>query len=110
MSPVLALDCEMCESTDPVTSDRNPKTLIRISVVDGLDPARVLLDSLVQPAWPITDMRTSIHGITEESLAQAPPFSLRHAQAAVTKICTNATVLVGHSLFNDLLALKFAHR
>ena len=48
---VLAIDCEMCVSEDPLTGVRNSKELVRLSVVGGLKGDTVLLDSLVRPAW-----------------------------------------------------------
>jgi hypothetical protein len=100
----------MCETEDPLTHTRDGNTLLRVSVVDGLDVTRVLLDALVQPVWPVTELRTNVHGITASMLSQAPPFTLRHAQAAVLNLCTSATILVGQSLCNDLSALKLSHR
>jgi RNA exonuclease 1 len=70
---------------------------------------QVLIDSLIAPGLPITDTRAHIHGITEQQLATAT-WTLRHAQAALLKICSDRTVLVGHSLHKDLRALKFNHR
>ena len=108
--PILAIDCEMCESQDPLTNLKDNKTLIRVSVVNGLDPTHVLLDALVQPSLPITDMKSDIHGITADMLTQAPVYTLRHAQAAILQLCTNSTVLVGQSLNNDLQALRLNHK
>lgn len=56
----------------------------------------------VKPALPVVDMVTQIHGISAESL-EGVSFSLRHAQAALLKLCTPDTILVGHALHNDLL-------
>jgi len=36
-------------------------------------------------------------------------FTLRHAQAILLKICTDQTIIIGHSVHNDLKALKFEH-
>ena len=98
---VLAIDCEMCVSEDPLTGDRNAKELVRISVVGGAKGDTVVLDSLVQPAWPVVDMVTQVHGIKQEQLAGVT-FTLRHAQAAMRKLVTKDTILVGHALNNDL--------
>ena len=57
----------------------------------------------------IKDMRTQIHGITEDMLRDVK-FTLRHAQAFLMKIVSERTILLGHGLFNDLKALKFDHR
>ena len=105
----MAIDCEMCETEDPLTGAKDSNSLIRLSVVNGLNASEVLLDVLVQPTLPITDLKTNIHGITAEKLTQAAGYTLRHAQAALMGLCTSSTVLVGQSLFNDLIALHFNH-
>lgn len=106
---VLSMDCEMCECTDPVTGEKCDNALIRFSVVDCTNNGQVLIDALVAPGLPITDARTHIHGITEEQLSTVT-WTLRHAQAALLKLCSDRTVFVGHSLHKDLRALKFSHR
>jgi RNA exonuclease 1 len=53
-------------------------------------------------------MVTQIHGIGEKHL-KGVTFTLRHAQAAMLKLCDSNTILVGHALNNDLQSLKFAH-
>jgi RNA exonuclease 1 len=103
------MDCEMCETTDPVTGIKVDNALVRFSVVDCTDNGNVLIDALVAPGLPITDARTHIHGITEQQLAGVT-WTLRHAQAALLNLCSEHTVFVGHSLHKDLRALKFNHR
>mmetsp|Transcript_34236 Transcript_34236/g.69993 ORF Transcript_34236/g.69993 Transcript_34236/m.69993 type:complete len:739 (-) Transcript_34236:108-2324(-) len=105
---VLAIDCEMCVSEDPVSGERNSKELVRLSVVGGANGDTVVLDTLVQPSLPIVDMVTQIHGITKEHLAGVS-FTMRHAQAAMARLVGQDTVLVGHALDNDLKSLKFMH-
>jgi DNA polymerase III epsilon subunit-like protein len=109
MPPVLAIDCEMCQTTDPVTKERDNNALIRFSIVNGLNPSEVLFDQLVKPLYPISDSRAHIHGIPEESL-EGITFTLRHAQAALMQICSDHTIIVGHSVHNDLKALRVVHR
>ena len=46
---VIALDCEMCETVDPVTGQRTSNSLIRFSVINGTNPSEVIVDSLVNP-------------------------------------------------------------
>jgi RNA exonuclease 1 len=69
---------------------------------------KVLIDTLVAPNYPVTDMRTRIHGITEKQL-QGVKFTLRHAQAALLNMVSDQTIIVGHSVYNDLKALHFNH-
>jgi hypothetical protein len=110
---VLAMDCEMCETTDPVTNERDPNSLIRISLIDGYDASNVVLDVYLLPSLPITDMKTHIHGITEEKLRNGSlgkvATSLRQIQAMILGILSEKTILVGHALYNDFKALHLKH-
>ena len=67
--------------------------------------ALAAVHSQVHPSLPVVDMVTQIHGITPGHL-EGVSFTLRHAQAAMAALCGPRTVLVGHALDNDLLALK----
>ena len=108
LPPVLAIDCEMCQTTDPLTRERDNNALIRFSVVNGLNPKEVLIDQLVKPAFPVSDSRAHIHGIPQEKL-EGVSFTLRHAQAALLQLCSDHTIIVGHSVHNDLKALRTVH-
>lgn len=108
---IIGIDCEMCETTDPVSNTKDPSALIRLSVVNGSTASNnfpVLLDTLVNPLMPITDIRSNIHGIAENQL-HTVQFTLRHAQAALLSMCSDNCIIVGHSLHNDLKSLKFTH-
>ncbi len=105
---MVAMDCEMCETQDPVTNEKESNSLVRFSVIDATDPSRVLIDQLVCPTNPITDARTRIHGITEEQL-NSVKFTLRHAQAALLKLINEDTIIIGHSLHHDLKAMHIVH-
>ena len=104
----IAIDCEMCETRDPVSGSIDSKALCRLSVINADNPEEVLLDTLVKPAWPVVDHRSRINGIKEEHLANVQ-FTLRHAQAFLMALCSNETVIIGHALHNDLGALKMEH-
>lgn len=104
----IAIDCEMCESQDPLSGAKNPKALCRLSVVNAEKPDEVLLDTLVKPVWPVTDYRTRINGIAKEHLENVE-FTLRHAQAFMLALCSQETVVVGHAVHNDLVALNMEH-
>jgi hypothetical protein len=105
---VIAMDCEMCETIDPVTNEKEANSLVRFSLVDALNPSVVLIDQLVCPTNPISDSRTRIHGITEEQL-NSVKFTLRHAQAALLKLVNEDTIIIGHSLHHDLKAMHIIH-
>ena len=105
---LLAMDCEMVETKDPLTGRIDAKALARLSVIDGSNPSNVLIDTLVKPYWPVTDYRTRINGITKESL-QGCEFTLRHAQKFMSDLCSSETVIAGHAVHNDLISLKMRH-
>jgi RNA exonuclease 1 len=104
---VIAIDCEMCETQDPVSGRKDPRALCRVSVVD-VEKDEVLLDSLVKPVWPVTNYRTWVNGITAQNLENVQ-FTLRHAQAFMMALCTQETVILGHAVHNDLAALRIDH-
>lgn len=104
----IAIDCEMCETTDPVSGQKNHSALCRISIVNAEDPEDVLLNTLVKPAWPVTDYRSWVNGITEEHL-QPVQFTLRHAQAFMLALCSEETVILGHAVHNDLASMRMEH-
>ena len=103
----IAVDCEMCETEDPVSGQRDSKALCRVSVIDA-ETGEVLLDSLVKPAWPVVDYRTWINGIAAEHLENVQ-FTLRHAQAFLMAVCSEETAILGHAVHNDLVALRMEH-
>jgi len=104
---VIAIDCEMCETKDPLTGSVNPKALCRISVVNA-ETEETLIDSLVKPEWPVTNYRTWVNGIKKGDLENVE-FTLRHAQAFMMALCSEETVIVGQALFNDLFAIRMEH-
>jgi RNA exonuclease 1 len=103
----IAIDCEMCETKDPVSGKKDHRALCRISIIDAATD-EVLLDTLVKPAWPVVDYRTWINGIAEEHLENVQ-FTLRHAQAFMLALCSQETVILGHAVNNDLAALRMTH-
>lgn len=104
----IAIDCEMCETQDPVTGKTDTKALCRLSVINADNPTEVLLDTLVKPEWPVSNYRTWINGIKAKDL-EGVQFTLRHAQMFMNALCSEQTVVVGHAVHNDLLALRMIH-
>ncbi|CAE6517816.1 unnamed protein product [Rhizoctonia solani] len=97
---VVAIDCEMCETEDG-------KVLARVCAVDFRSD-KVVYDQLVLPDKPIIDYLTQFSGITAEQLAPVT-HKLPDAQAGLLELIDKNTIIVGHSLENDLRALKLAH-
>lgn len=99
-SPLFGLDCEMCRIRG------NEVQLARITLVD--EQEQVLLDELVKPQEPVLDYNTNYSGITAEILAKAT-MSLQDIQRKLIQLLPSDAILVGHSLENDLKALKMIH-
>lgn len=96
---LFGLDCEMVGTDDG-------SVLARVSLV-GPDGS-VLYDSLVKPEKEVKDYRTQFSGITEEMLANVN-ITLRDVQAKLLEFISEDSILVGHSLENDLEALRLVH-
>ncbi|GMH44815.1 hypothetical protein BSKO_12767 [Bryopsis sp. KO-2023] len=96
---MVAVDCEMCDSA-------NGKELTRMSLVD--ENGKVLVDELVKPENTITDYLTPYSGITAEMLKNVKT-TLRDAQEMFLKHVSRETLLVGHSVENDLKAMQILH-
>ncbi|KAK1338404.1 LOW QUALITY PROTEIN: hypothetical protein QTO34_001520 [Cnephaeus nilssonii] len=96
---IYALDCEMSYTTAGLE-------LTRVTVVDSA--GSVVFDTFVRPQRDIVDHNTRFSGVTAAHLARTS-VSLRDVQAVLLTLFNADTILIGHSLHSDLLALKLIH-
>lgn len=96
---IYALDCEMSYTTHGLE-------LTRVTVVDT--DQHVIYDTFVKPDNEIVDYNTMFSGVTETDLANTR-VRLCDVQAVLLSLFSTETILIGHSLESDLLALKFIH-
>ncbi|KAF8984136.1 hypothetical protein BGZ46_008752 [Entomortierella lignicola] len=96
---IIAMDCEMCRT------EAGPE-LTRVTLI-GHNGA-ILLDELVKPEHEIIDYLTQYSGMTAARL-EGVTKRLVDVQKLVSKLVDYNTVLVGHSLENDMKVLKLAH-
>ncbi|CAN6250424.1 unnamed protein product [Urochloa humidicola] len=96
-SDMLAIDCEMVLCHD------GTEAVVRVCVVDN--NLEVKLDVLVNPSKAITDYRTQITGVSKEDL-EGVTTSLVDVQKSLKRILSKGKILIGHSLYRDLCALK----
>uniref|UniRef100_G3NY19 REX1, RNA exonuclease 1 homolog n=1 Tax=Gasterosteus aculeatus TaxID=69293 RepID=G3NY19_GASAC len=96
---VFALDCEMCYTKQGLE-------LTRVTVIDS--QLKVIYDTFVKPESKVVDYNTRFSGVTEEDLESAT-ITLRDVQAVLLSMFSAESILIGHSLESDLLALKLIH-
>jgi hypothetical protein len=104
----VALDCEWGKAGD------RRSELLSICVVDFLT-GRTLIDSLVAPSQSISEWRSHIHGIIAEAMEDTTGGRnyLRGWEEARTKLFNyvdDETILVGHSIRDDLRLLRIFHK
>ncbi|XP_021714370.1 small RNA degrading nuclease 1-like [Chenopodium quinoa] len=97
---LLAVDCEM------VLCEDGTEALVKICVVD--QDLEVKLHEFVNPLKAVADYRTQITGVSPEDLDGITCF-LADIQKKLKKLLYQGAILVGHSLSNDLKALKVDH-
>ncbi|KAL0343732.1 UNVERIFIED_CONTAM: Small RNA degrading nuclease 3 [Sesamum angustifolium] len=97
---MIAIDCEM------VLCEDGTEALVKVCAVDR--NLQVKLDEVVNPDKAIADYRTEITGISAKDL-DGVTHSLKDVQKSLKKLLSHGTILVGHSLNNDLQALKLDH-
>ncbi|XP_018652667.1 putative rnase h (70) [Schistosoma mansoni] len=98
-SPMYAVDCEMVLTS--VGSE-----LARVTMID--EKATVMFDRLVKPPNPVKDYLTKFSGITRDMLALIDT-TLEDIQRELAETLPGDAILVGHSIGNDLEAMKVFH-
>ena len=97
--PIFAVDCEMvmtCEGHE----------LARVSIVN--ESFECIYDTLVKPLNPVSDYLTKYSGIDADMLADVTT-TLQEVHQQIKTILPSRFILAGHSLENDLQALKLFH-
>lgn len=97
---ILGLDCEMVKTI-------RGYELARVTLVDR--DCRTIYDKLVKPTEKVIDHLTAYSGITPEIL-QTVENSFQYVQEELLTIIKRETIIVGHSVENDLRVLKLIHR
>lgn len=96
---VLALDCEMGYTLDGFE-------LIRVTVLDWYE--KIVLDTLVKPDSPILCLNTRFSGV---KTLEGPKLStLAQVKTKLNELASDATLLIGHGLENDLRVLRVSFR
>ncbi|KAK9881309.1 hypothetical protein WA026_015435 [Henosepilachna vigintioctopunctata] len=97
---IYSLDCEMCYTI-------NGMELCRVTVV-GIDGG-LLYSTFVKPEYQVVDFNTRFSGVTERDVT-LNGITLPEVQRDLLSFINEGTILVGHSIHNDLRALKILHR
>jgi RNA exonuclease 4 len=92
---IVGLDCEMVEGVSI------EHMLARVSLVDY--DGRIVYDAYVKPVEQVIDYRTSITGLTQETLSRRGE-SFKDVKVRVEEILKNKLV-VGHAIHHDFEAL-----
>ncbi|KAK0062968.1 RNA exonuclease 1 [Biomphalaria pfeifferi] len=96
---VYSLDCEMVYTKAGLE-------LARVTVVG--EDCNTVYESLVKPDTDVIDYNTRFSGITEANM-KGVTTNLRGVQAVMLSLISDKTILIGHSLESDLVALKLIH-
>ena len=78
-----------------------------MSLVD--DEGAIIYDELVMPDNAVVDYLTQYSGMTEERL-RGVTTKLADVQKRLQELITYDTILIGHSLENDMKVLKVGNR
>ncbi|XP_067298792.1 RNA exonuclease 1 homolog isoform X2 [Pseudorasbora parva] len=96
---VFAVDTQTCYTTQGLE-------LARVTIVNS--SLQVIFDSFVKSGNDVIDYNTRFSGISEDDV-KGTSSSLRDIQAVLLSFINADTILIGHGLENDLVALKIIH-
>lgn len=101
---VYAVDCEMVRT-------KTGMELARATVLQMMNPTttKVVFDVVVRPRHAVLDYLTEYSGITADRLKEDSVVELEQVQASLLELLTPGDILIGHSLENDLRALRYVH-
>ncbi|EPQ31004.1 uncharacterized protein PFL1_01193 [Pseudozyma flocculosa PF-1] len=97
---IVALDCELCFTTAGMS-------LTRLTLIS--EDGSVILDELVRSRAQVVDYNTRFSGIQPEQYERDAVLDLAGARRAMGRFVGESTILVGHGLENDLLAMRLVH-
>jgi len=97
--PLVCIDCEMIETS-------NGDEVARLSIVD--DEGNLLLNEYFSPMGEVKDLRTQFSGIKSEDISNAK-LTAADSYKCLQRFASKQTIIAGHSLENDLRALKVIH-
>ncbi|XP_062700066.1 uncharacterized protein LOC109431460 [Aedes albopictus] len=99
---VFALDCEMS-----YTGRGLELTKVTVVAVDG----SLVYEKLVKPDIEIVDYNTRYSGVTEADFSDPRNYAtLKQVQKDLLRFIYDDTILIGHSIENDLKVLKIIHK
>ena len=97
--PMFSVDCEMIQTE--IGSE-----LARVSIID--EDMKCIYSTLVKPSHPVVNYLTKYSGINENTL-EGVDTTLSDLHVKLKELLPAKFILIGHSLENDLAALKLHH-
>lgn len=106
---IFAIDCEMVKSLS-AQPELARVSVIKFTADENVDEkTTVVLDELVKPRRKVLDYLTQYSGISANMLTNIET-RIEDIQVRLLSMIDENDILVGHSLENDLRALRFIHR
>lgn len=99
---IFSLDCEMVMTTKGLE-------VARLSIIDAINNDNIIYDEYIQPQHPVIDYLTNYSGITEEIIKTKCKTNFNEMRMKLLELWSDRTILIGHSLDNDLRVLRICH-